>query len=149
MKLLVDTNVLIDLIAQRKPFVDHVRTLCIASKFGDVQMWVSTQSFMYAYYVLGKSCSEQEVKSALLASLEFFLPFSIPITNLKPALESDWHDIEDYMIAFSADSIYAEAIITRDEALIEKSPVKAMTAESCIEMLKSEYGLTYEEIDFA
>lgn len=50
MKLFLDTNALIDLVARREPYVSDVGKLCIAAYFGDVQLWASTQSYADAYY---------------------------------------------------------------------------------------------------
>lgn len=65
MKLFLDTNALIDLVARREPYVSDVGKLCIAAYFGDVQLWASTQSYADAYYVLRRAASESEVKKAL------------------------------------------------------------------------------------
>ena len=44
MKILLDTNALIDLVAVRRPYVNDIKKLCIAAVFGDLQIWASTQS---------------------------------------------------------------------------------------------------------
>lgn len=143
MKLLLDTNVLIDFIADREPYAADVRTLCIASTFGDVQLWVSTQSYADAYYSLRKFAPEEEVKSALLASLEFFVPCGTHAADLRPALESEWHDIEDYLIAYSTKRMGAVSLITRDKEMARKSPVPAYTAAEFLKYLETEHGLVY------
>lgn len=146
MKLLLDTNVLIDFVAEREPYAADVRKLCIASTFGDVQLWVSTQSYADAYYVLRKFASEGEVKEALLATLEFFIPCGTHAADLRPALESDWPDVEDYMIAYSTKRVGAAFLITRGEEMASKSPVPAYTAGEFLEHLEAEHGLAYEDV---
>lgn len=146
MKLFLDTNALIDLAARREPFASDVKKLCIASYFGDVQLWISTQSYADAYYVLGRSAPKSEVKGALAATLEFFLVVGTFAADLKPALESDWDDVEDYLIAHSARRADAQFFITRDKALAEKCPVPAMTAAEFLHYLEHEKGLVYDEV---
>ncbi len=146
MKLLLDTNALIDLIACREPYVFDIRKLCIASTFGDVQLWVSTQSFTDAYYVLRKSATEEQVKQALLSVLEFVLPCGTYAADIKAALESEWHDVEDYLIAFSPKHIGADYMITRDADMSSKCPIKAMTAHNFVKYLETEHGLVYDDI---
>lgn len=148
MRLLLDTNVLLDFVADRMPFASDVRKLCIASSFGDVQLWVSAQSYADAYCVLRNSASESDVKRALLATLEFFVPCGTYAADLKPALESDWHDLEDYLIAFSSKRVDADFFITRDAEVAQKCPVPVMTAHDFIQYLETEHGLVYEDIDF-
>ena len=65
MKILLDTNALIDLVAVRGPYVNDIKKLCLAAVFGDLQIWASTQSYADAYYVLRKHAPAEEVKHAL------------------------------------------------------------------------------------
>lgn len=147
MKLLLDTNILIDVVADRMPYAADVRKLCIAAMFGDVQLWVSTQSYADAFYVLRKKASEAEVKAALLATLDIFLPCGTHAADLRGALESDWPDVEDYLIAFSTKHIGAEAMVTRDAEMAHLSPITAMTAGEVLNALETEHGLVYDDID--
>lgn len=147
MKILLDTNALIDLVAPRVPFDADIRKLCIASMFDDVQLWVSTQSFADAYYVLCKKANREAVKNALLKTLEFIHPCGTYGTDLRGALESDWSDVEDYLIAYSAKHIPADYLITRDKELLERSPIKAMTAHELLTFLEDQ-GLVYADIEF-
>lgn len=147
MKLLLDTNVLIDLVAPRHPYDSDIKKLCVASVFGDVQLWMSAQSYTDAYYILRKHSSEDEVKAALLATLEFFNPCSIFAADVEPALRSVWDDVEDYLIAYSSKRMGAHYLITRDEELRESAPVPAMTPAEFLAMMKEEKGLVYDEID--
>lgn len=146
MKLLLDTNVLIDLVASRSPFDEDARKLVVASVFGDVQLWVSTQSYADAYYVLRKSASEKAVKSALLATLEHFIPCGTYATDLAAALQSDWPDVEDYLVAHSAKHVQADYFITRDSRLAPLSPVSTMSAKDFLAFLEEEHGLVYEDV---
>ncbi len=148
MKLLLDTNILVDLIACREPHTKAAQQLCIASVFGDVQLWVSTQSFADAFYILRKKASDAEVKQALLASLEFLIPCGTYAADLEPALRSDWPDVEDFLIVASSKHIKADCFITRDAELAQRSPLEALDAESFLQKLKAEKGLTYDDINF-
>lgn len=146
MKILLDTNALIDLVAPRKPHDEAIRKLCIASVFGDVQLWVSTQSYADAYYVLRKQADAASVKKALRATLDVFIVCGTYASDLRSALESEWEDIEDFMIAYSSKHIPADYLVTRDKELIRLSPIPAMTAPQLLELLEKEHGLVYDDI---
>ena len=148
MKLLLDTNILIDLVAKREPYVHSIHKLCIAKVFGDVQLWVSAQSYADAYYVLRKKASEANVKHALLSTLELFTPCGTYASDAQAALKSDWHDIEDYLIAHATKHISADAMITRDTEMIAKCPIKAMTPAEILRHLEKDKGLVYEDVEF-
>lgn len=146
MKLLLDTNILIDLVAPRPPYDEAVRKLVVASVFGDVQLWASTQSYADAYYVLRKSAPEKAVKQALLSTLEFLSPCGTYAADLAGALESDWSDLEDYLVAHSAKHIRADYLITRDREMAVRSPIGSMDADSFLAFMEKEHGLVYEDV---
>ena len=149
MKLLLDTNALIDFLAGRKPYVDAVRKLCVGSVFEDLQLWVSTQSFADAFYVLRKSIDETVVRQAMLASLEFFLPCGTYAADLKQALESDWSDLEEYLVAYSTKHIQADYLITRDIELADRSPIPAFDAAAFLAYWEETQRLVYDEIELS
>ena len=146
MKLFLDTNALIDLVADHEPFSFDVQKLCVAQAFGDVQLWASTQSYADAYFVLCRTAPRKAVKEALAATLEFVLVTGTFAADLKPALESDWDDVEDYLIAYSSRRIEADFVITRDEELAGKCPVKALTAAQFLAHMEEQEGLVYDEV---
>lgn len=113
--------------AHREPYADDIEKLCIAAHFGDAKLWASTQSYADAYCVLSRTASKEEVKKAFAATLEFFLVVEIYAAGLKPALESDCGDFEDYLVAHSARRSEAQFFITCGKKLVERCPVKALT----------------------
>lgn len=145
MKVLLDTNALIDFVAPRAPFDKDIRKLCIASAFGDIQLWVSTQSYADAFYVLSRSAAGSQVKRALLSTLDIFMVCGTYAADLRSALESDWHDVEDYMISAFAKRIPADYLVTRDAEMAKKSSLDALTASELLDLLEEQYGYVYDE----
>ena len=143
MKLLLDTNILIDKLANRQPFVEDVKRLCIAKYFGDVSLHVSVQSYLDAMYVLRKFASDEDLRSRAIASLKFFDVEDVEGRNLIPALQSSWSDVEDFMIAKTAEDINADYLITRDIQGFKGSSVKAITPKDFIALLKDEFNVEY------
>ncbi|MDO4183024.1 MAG: PIN domain-containing protein [Coriobacteriia bacterium] len=147
MKLLLDTNVLIDQLAQRVPFYQHIRTLCIASYFKEVELWCSVQSYTDAAYALRKFAPKQQLMSTMEATLEFIRPCSFPAESLRPALRSDWPDLEDFLIAYAAAGIKADYVVTRDEGGFQASKVPALSPQAAVDMLANA-GLVYDEVSW-
>lgn len=149
MKLLLDTNILIDLVTKREPFGTDARKLSVAALFKDVQLWVTTQSYTDAQFILGRTYDKDEVWQALLETLELFIPCAVNASDLKPALESEWEEAEDYLIAHAAKRIKADFFITRDAETAAKSPVPAFTTSEFLDHLEREQGFVYEaDIEF-
>lgn len=62
MRLLLDSNIVIDFLAKREPFCDGAEKLMLLGKAGDHELWVSTTQANDIFYVLS------EGKKATLSS---------------------------------------------------------------------------------
>lgn len=145
MRLFLDTNVLIDYYARREPFYDDALKLRIAAFFGDVDLWVCTQSFVDAEYILRKAVPITELRSMMAASLEF-LNVTAPLADQLPdALASNWPDLEDCLIAHCARNARADFLVTRDALGFANAPVPVLTPRGVIERLEGE-GISYDEV---
>ncbi|TJW10297.1 type II toxin-antitoxin system VapC family toxin [Parvibacter caecicola] len=146
MKLLLDTNVLIDYYAQRQPFFEAAKQLRIAQFFGDVELWASTQSFSDVEYILRGALPVEELRSIVAASLDFISVLSPTPADLVSGLESDWPDLEDFLIARCAKALKADYIITRDQKGFAKSKVPAISPDEWVALMK-EQGIVYDEVE--
>ena len=143
MKLFLDTNILLDKLANRQPFVEDVKQLCVAKYFGDVELYVSVQSYLDALFVLRKYATQADLRQRCVDSFKFFEVVDVEKGNLLPALESGWPDVEDYMISKTASDMRADYLITRDVKGFENSQVPAITPKDFIKLLKDEYNVEY------
>ncbi len=127
-KLLVDTNILLDLLARRIPFYDEAAGLFLLAERGIIELTVSAISMVNTHYVLKRQLSEQEVRKVLrdLRLLVGVLPVDQKITDL--ALNSDFKDFEDAIQYHTALEYAQEIIITRNLADFKHSSIPVMTA---------------------
>ena len=79
MRVLVDTNVLIDFLAQRAPFFDEARKLLIFAEMGDYELWASASQISNIFYVLseGGKASKTDAAKAALISLRDIIRFAL------------------------------------------------------------------------
>ena len=147
MKLLLDTNALIDHIAQRQPYCNDIEELCVASYFGDVELWVPVQSFLDALSALRKRADQRTLRNAFIGSLEFFHPCGSRANDLRGALESDWPDVEDYLIACSALHVNADYLVTRNAAGFSSCKTKVISPREAAQLLQAQ-GFAYETVEF-
>ena len=148
MKVFLDTNILIDLLKCRVPFVYDARKLVIASEFMDLRLYACAQSYADAYFVLCEIADKAAVKQALLATTEYIEVCNTFGSDVAKSLKSGWNDIEDYLITHSAKHMNADYLVTRDKEVLRKSPVNTLTPRQFLTMMHDEYGLEYDEIDF-
>ena len=113
-KVFVDSDVIIDFIIDREPFSDFAANLF--DRFDNKEMlgYTSAQSLANLYYVLKKQTSHSHIIEAIekLVTVIGILPIDLEIIN--QALRSDFSDFEDGIQNFCAESVGADAIVTRN-----------------------------------
>ena len=148
MRIFIDANVLIDLIAQREPYRKSANKLVLMSYFGDADIWVSAKSYTDVFYVLRKHFSSQEIQSLFLQGLGVLKVCSVDGADIREAAERCWPDFEDCLVAVCAEKVRADKFLTRDEEGFSRLSIPAMTPDDFFALLEKETGLTYDEIDW-
>ncbi|MBC8207310.1 MAG: PIN domain-containing protein [Kiritimatiellales bacterium] len=126
MKILVDTNVVLDLLLDRQPFSDPAARIFSLIEHSEAEAFLCATTVTTIDYLLTQSVSRAEAKTALLRLLELFeiAPVNRPV--LEEALQSRMEDFEDAVLAHSANLVGATAVITRNTKDFRHSPVKAL-----------------------
>lgn len=148
MRILLDTNILLDFYTRREPFFQETKKLRIAAYFDDIELWAASQSFADVEYVLRRAKPIDELRTALKNSLEFLRISTPSATDIADAIDSDWPDLEDFVIARCAERVKADWIITRDESGFTNSKVPACAPTSFFNWLKEAHGIEYAEIEW-
>jgi predicted nucleic acid-binding protein len=137
--LFLDTNIIIDMLANRQPFsVAAARLFDLAEK-GKVKLFISALSYSNIYYIIKKTCTHKEM-IALLQDLEN-LTNTLDVTKLviSTSLMSDFKDFEDaiqYHTAISNKEI--TAIVTRDTKDYKNSVLSILTPDEVLSIIGSE-----------
>jgi predicted nucleic acid-binding protein len=128
-KLLIDTNIVIDLLAKRKPnYAEAAQLFSLADK-KQIKLSVSSLTFANTNYMLLKLKSPDEVKSILrkFKLLVDVLALDDKIINLA-LNDTDFKDFEDSLQYFSAIENDQDIIITRNLKDFKKSIMPVLTA---------------------
>jgi len=145
LKLFLDTNVLMDYIAQRSLFYEEAKTLTIMQVFGDVKLYASGKSYTDIFYSMKKSIDSQIIQGLFIESLSVFDICSLESDDIKAACELAWPDFEDALITVCAKKVAADYLVTRDSRL-KPAGIPLCTPTQIIEMMR-ERGLTYTTVD--
>ena len=136
MKILLDTNVLIDYLATREPFADEaerVLTLCRDKK---AEGCIAAHSVMNIFYILRKSFTLQERRDILLNLCELFTVVGIDKGKITAALRNEsFSDFEDCLQEICADGFGADFIVTRNTKDFENSKIPAVTPSELLAMV--------------
>lgn len=148
MKLLLDTNVLIDYYARRQPFFEDAMKLRVAALFGDVELWAAAQSFPDVEYILRGAIPLDVLRSMMAESLSF-LKVAVPSADdMAQAMRSGWPDMEDYLVARCAERVRADYLITRDADGFAEAGLPVLSPAGFLSLMADEHGLVYAEVAF-
>ena len=127
MKILIDTNVVIDILTNRNQFVqDSYNALQIILEKHTA--CVSTTTITDAVYITKKAFSDSdEQKLKLSVFFSKFKILSVTKKQITQAFSSPMKDFEDAVQAFCAKKVGAKIIITRNTKDYALSPIKAIT----------------------
>lgn len=136
--LFLDTNVIIDTLADRKPFSKAGAQLFEYAEKGKVKLFMSALSYTTIYYIIRKTCTHKELLSTL-RDLESLIE-TVDVTKqiISKSLYTDFKDYEDsiqYHTAISNKRI--SAIVTRNVKDFKKSDLAILTPEEALSIIES------------
>jgi predicted nucleic acid-binding protein len=114
-RIFVDTNILVDLIADRKPFSKFAIALFSKAEDKKVKLFTSSHSIATTHYLLKKYMDEKNLREVLYNLLDYITIIPIETETLKKGLRSRHKDFEDALQIICAYSIEkTDCIVTRN-----------------------------------
>jgi predicted nucleic acid-binding protein len=111
----VDTNILIDLLAERPPFSKFAIELFNRAEKNNVKLFTSSHSIATTHYLLKKYVDEATLRVTLFDLLDFIAIIPIDLSIIKRSLQSKHKDFEDAIQIFAANTIgNLDFIVTRN-----------------------------------
>jgi predicted nucleic acid-binding protein len=129
-KLLIDTNVVLDLLSKREPFYDSVAKLFSLADKNKLKLSISSLTFANTNYVLTRLKSAIESREILRRFRVLVQVLSLDDKIIDLALnDSSFKDFEDGLQYYSAIENGQNIIITRDLKDFKESKIPVMTPE--------------------
>ena len=127
MKVFIDTNVIIDVLAAREPFFrDSQRVVDYCERHPE-SSFLSSLTFCTAAYVLRKSVGKDELPNKLKTLRTIFDVLSVTKGSVDWAIGSQMPDFEDAMQYESAYAAKMDVIVTRDKSGFSGSVIPVLT----------------------
>lgn len=150
LKLLLDTNVVIDYLDIREPYYHKARLLMMAGYAGEFELWITSSQITDLVYVLTEGGRYELVPDVLdrLRGLRAFVDvFAVGGNEIDRMLAASWRDPGGFLIFEAALSLKADAIVTLNRKDFESSLIKVFDCEEFFLWIKERYGLDYDEIE--
>ena len=139
MLILIDTNVLLDVIARREPYVVFSEKVIDLCRQEIINGAIAGHSVLNAMYVLRKNFTLTERKEIFLSLCEFLYVESVDFGKIVQALKNDnFSDFEDCLQMQCALSLHADYIVTRNVKDFAASEIPAVTPEEFLKLLEEQ-----------
>lgn len=138
-KVFIDTNVILDFLADRAPFSKYAAILFQLAKDGKIDLFISAISINNTYYILRKVTTHTNAIK-LISEIEQLVGIQETTRAIiRKALNSNFSDFEDAIQYFSAVQLgNIDLITTRDIKGFKKSEISVLSPETTVKLLLKE-----------
>ena len=136
MKVLLDTNIIMDALQERSPFDIDAKEILSRAGRGDFACLFTANAATDIFYLFSKVRDMRSAKAALDFLLTHYEVVTVAREDCMAALSLPMEDFEDGLVIVCAQKAGADFIVTRDEKFLEvASPVKLIRPKELLNML--------------
>ncbi|NKQ34487.1 MAG: PIN domain-containing protein [Chloroflexi bacterium] len=140
-QVLLDTNVLIDVLANRKPFAPESQAVWDAHVNRSIKGYIAAISVTNFFYIIRRLTTKEEAWNGVHIILDTFAICDISAALLRYAAQLPGADLEDNVQIACAQALDLDAIVTRDKPGFQKTSIPILTPSELI----AELGLKGEQ----
>ena len=138
MKILLDTNIVLDVLMDRIPFADSAVEIFSKVEDGTIIGYVCATTITTVYYLASKAVGAARAQEEIKKLLNLFEVAPVNRHVLEAALVTDFNDFEDAVIHEAACHVGADAIVTRNQKDFRKSRIPVYSSEEMAKILSSQ-----------
>ena len=134
MRVLVDTNIVLDYLLEREPYAESAKKIVVACKQKKVIGCIAAHTVSNMFFILRKTYSVEDRRTILKDIYKLFDVEGIDRLKIIQALDnSDFKDFEDCLQMQCAKSFRADYILTRNLADYRDSEIACISPEEFCE----------------
>ena len=139
MKLLIDTNVVLDVLLRREPFFRTAAEVLNLTQLDEVREYVSASTITDIYYIANKQMKDRDAVRDLLKRLLMVVSVAaVSEREIQNALNLAWGDFEDsvqYSVALLNEM---DGIVTRNPSDYQEANMRIWLPEQARELFANE-----------
>jgi predicted nucleic acid-binding protein len=136
MKILVDTNIIIDTLTGREPFRESAEQIFMLAANQIEDIYITASSATDIYYLVRKHLHNTEQSKNTMSKLyQLFGILDVTANDCQDALLLDMKDYEDAVISCCAKRNQMDYIVTRNIKDYEHSKVKVLLPEDLLKLV--------------
>jgi predicted nucleic acid-binding protein len=114
MRVLIDTNIVLDFLQEREPFVEEATRIFEQIDAGEIEGFISATTVTNIYYIIQKAAGREVAENAVAQILSDLQICIVDRSILEQAIALGFRDFEDAVQYACAVAYEVEAIVTRD-----------------------------------
>jgi predicted nucleic acid-binding protein len=134
-KVLLDTNVILDVLLDRQPHVEASGAVWAIVETGRLPGMISAHAVTTLHYLIRKELGLAKAKRIMGEILNVFAVAAVDGTVIRDALTMPSADFEDSVTAAAAKNAACYCIVTRDPKGFRGSSVLCLTPEAALPIL--------------
>ena len=138
MKILLDTNIVLDVLMDRLPHSEAATELFSRVEDGTVIGYLCGTTITTVFYLAAKTVGTPRAQEEIRKLLQLFEVAPVNRHVLESALALDFNDFEDAVIHEAACHVGADAIVTRNQKDFKKSRLPVHSAEEMAKILTAQ-----------
>ena len=136
---LIDTNVILDLLAKREPFHSDSEQIFSLADLGQVELVVSTLSIVNSHYILKEQLKKKNSRAIIGKFKVLVESFELSDKILELALnDSEFKDFEDGIQYYTGLESQCKIIVTRNLKDFKNSTLPVMSPKEFLVKVKAE-----------
>jgi predicted nucleic acid-binding protein len=135
MRLFLDINVLLDVLANREPWVTDSTAVLSLLEGVDVEGFMAANTVTTLCYLASKHLGRASAAQALVGLMEHVSVTPLDEDLLLRALSLGWNDVEDAVQELSAQRAGADYLVTRNPSDFKASVLRVVTPTQLLAIL--------------
>lgn len=135
MKVLLDTNIIVDVALERQPFVENSEIVISLVEQGQIEGYISASSFGDLYYIIRREKGRDLALEFLREIVTVCQVATVDMTAIHMALAANFRDFEDAIQNSTAVVNQLDAIVTRNPQDFPVTTPRIMSPEQLIQEL--------------
>ena len=139
MRVFVDANIVVDLLCERYPWFPSVMRIFNMADRRQIELFCSTLSLGTASYLMEtRKMSPQDIFDGIDLLCQMCTPTVVDASVVRQALDSGFTDFEDALQHFSAKTVDAECIVTRNKKDFSTSEIPVYKLDEFMTLLDND-----------
>jgi predicted nucleic acid-binding protein len=139
-KILFDTNIILDILLDRKPFSDLAVKLVSKVEKKEIKGFLGATTITTIYYLASKVAGKKKADREISKLLSIFKIAPVNNSVLEEAIKAKFKDLEDAVLHEAAKQVKVQGIVTRNAKDFKKATLSIYSPEELDKMLISITG---------